>query len=70
VLLAIRSVRNRERRAAKEDLDTVSHMLADERRLRIQSEERNYGLLITLAEHGIKPPEPERGDDGVDQKDL
>jgi hypothetical protein len=31
-------------------------MLADERRLRIASEERNYRLLVTLAEHGIAPP--------------
>jgi hypothetical protein len=34
-------------------------MLADERRLRIESEQRNYDLLITLAEHGIKPPKPD-----------
>ena len=52
----MRSVKNRERKAAKEDLDTVSHMLADERRLRIEAEERNYNLLVVLAENGIKPP--------------
>jgi len=56
VLLAIRTVRNRERKSAKEDMDTVNHMLADERRLRIQAEERNYEMMVLLAENGIKPP--------------
>ena len=37
----------------------MNHMLADERRLRIESEQRNYDLMITLAEHGIKPPRPD-----------
>lgn len=34
----------------------MNHMLADERRLRIQAEERNYEMMVLLAENGIKPP--------------
>lgn len=52
----MRAVRNKERKSAKEDLDTVNVMLSEERRLRIESEQRNYELMILLAEHGIKPP--------------
>ena len=62
VVLAVRTVRNKERKSAKEDLDTVNHMLADERRLRIDSERHTYELLVVLAENGIKPPEKEGGD--------
>jgi hypothetical protein len=56
-------VRNKERKSAKEDLDTVNRMLADERRLRIESERNTYDLLVTLAEHGIKPPGEAHGTD-------
>jgi hypothetical protein len=57
VMLAIRTVKNNERKASKRDLDNMSHMLADERQLRIEAERRNYDLLLELAEHGIKPLE-------------
>jgi hypothetical protein len=69
-LLAIRTVRNKERKSAKEDLDTVNRMLADERRLRLSAEEHNYKLLLDLAEHGIKPPKQNGEDNGDDQKNL
>lgn len=55
--MAIRSVRSKDRKAAKDDLDNVNRMLADERRLRLEAERHNYDLLLDLAEHGIKPPE-------------
>ena len=70
VLLAIRTVRNKERKAAKEDLDSMSHMLADERRLRIEAERHNYELLLDLAEHGIKPPKQNGGEDEANQQGL
>jgi hypothetical protein len=59
ILLAVRALKSRERKSAKQDLDTVNRMLADERRLRIDAERHNYDLLIVLAEHGIKPPKQE-----------
>jgi hypothetical protein len=71
ILLAIRTVRSKERKAAKTDLDTVNLMLADERRLRIEAERHNYELLLDLAEHGIKPPKLNGGEeDETDPKDL
>jgi hypothetical protein len=56
VLLAIRAVRTRERKAAKEELDQVTTMLSQERGLRVQSERYSYHLMLTLAEHGIEAP--------------
>lgn len=63
ILLAVRTVRNKDRKAAKDDLDQVNHMLAEERRLRIEAERHNYDLLLDLAEHGIKPPKQNGGED-------
>jgi hypothetical protein len=56
VLLAVRAARNRERKACKEEVDTLARMLADERDLRIRSERHTYRLALELAEHGLKPP--------------
>jgi len=62
VLLAIRAVRNKERKAAKEELDTVDDMLQSERKDRIQAELQNYNLRLKLAQHGIEvPDEPPNG---------
>jgi len=57
VLLAVRAVRNKERMSAKEDMNTVTSMLADERKLRIEAEQRSYRLMLLLAQHGIDVPD-------------
>lgn len=57
MLLAIRAVRTRERRSAKEDLAAVGAMLADERRLRIRCERRQYEMALIMAQHGLDPPD-------------
>jgi hypothetical protein len=63
VFLAIRAVRSKERRSAKEDLDNVNKMLAQERHLRLQSERYSYDLALELAKHGIKVPPPGNGEE-------
>ena len=55
ILLAIRAARDKERRAAKKEIDELSTMLTDERHQRITAERRNYDLSIKLAQHGIDP---------------
>jgi hypothetical protein len=58
IFLAVRAVRSKERKSAKEDLDTVNKMLAQERHLRLQSERYSYDLSLELARHGIAVPPP------------
>jgi len=58
VLLAIRGARDRERKAAKREIDDLSIMLSDERHQRILAERHVYDLSIKLAEHGIDPDSP------------
>jgi hypothetical protein len=53
ILLSIRAVRDRERKAAKNELDTVNTMLAQEREQRIQAELDTYKARLKLAQHGI-----------------
>lgn len=55
VMLAVRAARDKERKSAKAELDDVSGMLADERRLRLACERRTYDLGLLLARHGIDP---------------
>ena len=55
-MLAIRAARDKERKAAKAELDTVTGMLAGERQQRLDCERHVYHLSLTLAEHGIDPP--------------
>ena len=57
VLLAIRAVRNKERKAAKNEFDTVEGMLEGERKDRIKAELENYHLKLKLAQHGIEVPD-------------
>ena len=58
ILLAIRAARDKERRAAKREIDELSTMLTDERHARIEAERHNYDLSIKLAQHGIDPEKP------------
>lgn len=62
VMLAIRAARDKERKAAKAELDEVTGMLTSERRLRIRAERYSYDLALLLAQHGIKPPEQDAPD--------
>ena len=56
IMLAVRAARDKERKAAKAELDSVSGMLADERQARLECERHTYQLSLTLARHGIDPP--------------
>jgi len=56
VLLAIRAARDKERRAAKREIDELSAMLTDERHARLTAERLVYTLSLLLAKHGIDPP--------------
>lgn len=55
VTLAIHAARNKERKAAKEEIDTLSSQLSEERDLRVKAELDRHNLRITLAQHGIDP---------------
>ena len=55
VLLAVRAARDKERKAAKREIDELGGMLSDERHARLEAERRNYDLSLKLARHGIDP---------------
>ena len=57
VLLAVRAARDKERRAAHEEIKEVGDMLSEERHARIEAERRVYDLTLLLARHGIETPE-------------
>jgi hypothetical protein len=57
ILLAIRAVRDRERRAAKHELDEVTGMLAVERERTIVLEAVMHEQRRTLARHGLPVPD-------------
>jgi len=59
VMLTVRAVRNKERKAFKEELDLVEGMLETERHEHIQAEIRNYKLRMEMAQHGIDPDVPD-----------
>lgn len=56
VLLVIRSVRNKERKAAKHEYAEVSAELHAEREARVALEEVAYEQRRLLAQNGIAPP--------------
>ena len=56
VLLAIRAVRSRERKAAKAEIDELSHMLGQERERRVAVELVVYQCRVIMAQHGLTPP--------------
>jgi len=58
VLLAVRAARDKERKAAKKEIDELSGMLSDERHHRLEAERRVYDLSLRLAQHGIDPENP------------
>ena len=57
ILLAVRAVRDKERRAAKEEINTLQLLLDDERKQRIDSELATHRLKLRLARHGLDPDE-------------
>lgn len=54
MLLAIRAVRDKERKAAAAEIASLDDMLAAERKKRIAAEVEVYNLRLLLAQHGIK----------------
>jgi hypothetical protein len=56
VLLIVRAVRDKERKAAKEEYDEVSDELHEERRVRIRLEELAHAQRVLLAQSGIALP--------------
>lgn len=58
VLLAVRAARDKERKAAKAEIDDLAAMLSTERHGRLEAEQRNYQLALKLARHGIDPEQP------------
>jgi len=61
VLLAVRAARDKERKAAKREIDELGGMLSSERHQRLEAERRNYDLSLRLAQHGIDPEKPYPG---------
>jgi hypothetical protein len=59
MLLIVRAVRNKERKAAKQELDEVSDELHEERETRIQLEELAHQQRVLLAQSGIALPRGE-----------
>jgi hypothetical protein len=53
VLLTVRAVRSKERKAAADELDEVTGELADERRARIEAEHRAHEYHVLLVRNGI-----------------
>jgi hypothetical protein len=56
VLLIIRSVRDKERKAAKADYDQAESQLHAEREARVHLEELAYTQRVLLAQNGIALP--------------
>lgn len=59
VYLAIHTVRDKERKAARAEMLSLEGMLAAERAKRINAELTNYNLMMLLAENGIRVPRDE-----------
>jgi hypothetical protein len=57
ILLAVRAARDKERKAAKGEIDGLAAMLTEERHLRLTCERHVYNLTLLLARHGIDPPD-------------
>ena len=56
VLLAIRTVRNRERKALTDERNQLEVALENERQTRVNLELRNYEMRVLLAKHGVPVP--------------
>jgi hypothetical protein len=57
VMMTIRRVRDREHNAASEQIKTLEGYLAEERQRRIEAEQALFQSDVSLAQHGIAPPE-------------
>ena len=66
LLLAIRAVRSKERKAAASEIDSLSTMLSAERHSRVQCEADRHQLRLSLTEHGIDLPQPKEVHDEPD----
>jgi methylthioribose-1-phosphate isomerase len=53
ILLAIRAIRNKERKAAKEEIDELGKELTQERHTRISLERQIYNVRLFLEKHGF-----------------
>jgi hypothetical protein len=60
ILLAVRAVRDKERKAAQEEIRTLQGLLAGERKDRTAVELRSHRLEVLLARHGIDPDDGPR----------
>lgn len=52
VLLAVRAVRAKERKAAKQEIDELGTMLAEERAAHLECERHAHELRLRMAQHG------------------
>lgn len=57
VMMTVRRVHDREHNAASEQIRTLEGYLSEERQRRIEAEQALFQADITLAQHGIVPPE-------------
>jgi len=67
VLLAIRSVRSKERQAAKQEIDQLSGMLSEARDGRIAAEMRVHELELIMVKEGIAIPQQRVSRHGRDE---
>jgi len=71
VLLAIRSVRSRERRAAAQEIEQLSSLLDHERNLRLACELRAHNAEVLLTRNGIAvEPHPEHDVQAIEPPDV
>jgi hypothetical protein len=56
ILLAVRAVRSRERKAAKAENDELANELATERKRNVALELWAYQMRVLLAQYGLTPP--------------
>lgn len=61
VLLAVRTVRSNERKAATAEIDSLTEQIAKERTLNINCETALHEANLLLATNGIKPLGRDRG---------
>jgi hypothetical protein len=60
VLLAVRTVRSKERKAATAEIDLLTEQISKERQLHINCEVALHEANLLLATNGIKPYGPDR----------
>src|SRR4249919_1315222 len=57
IMLAVRAVRSKERKAAKAEIDELGQELSDERHKRLMLETQVYRIKLFLREHGFVVPQ-------------